>query len=294
CLACSKDDVPKETYQRITQEVSSFLHGGYREIKTDLTNKMKEASDSLNFERAAEYRDQIESIEGVMEQQKVALTEKVDIDMFGYSYNKGWMCVQVFYVRQGKLIERDVSIFPFYTEAKDAFISFIGQFYLHKRNLKPRQVLVPIGTDDDLLEQLLGVDVHTPYRGKKKELVELASKNAEIALDERFSLIELDEERTIKSVERLGDLLHIETPRRIEAFDNSNIQGTDPVSAMVVFEDGKPNKNEYRKYKIKEVVGPDDYDMMREVIRRRYKRVLTEKLPLPDLIIVDGGKGQIS
>lgn len=294
CLACSKDPVPKETYQRITQEISSFLHGGYREIKQDLTHKMLQASEALNFERAQEYRDQIKSIEGVMEQQKVALTEKVDIDMFGYSYNKGWMCVQVFYVRQGKLIERDVSIFPFYTEAKDVFVSFIGQFYLHKRNLKPRQVLVPIGTDDELLEKLLETDVHTPYRGKKKELVELANKNAEIALEERFSLIELDEERTIKSIERLGELLHIETPRRIEAFDNSNIQGTDPVSAMVVFEDGKPNKNEYRKYKIKEVVGPDDYDMMREVIRRRYRRVLTDNLPLPDLIIVDGGKGQIS
>src|SRR5690625_4597524 len=224
---------------------------------------MFKASEELNFERAKEHRDQITHIEAVMEQQKVALTENVDIDMFNYSYNKGWMCIQVFFLRSGKLIECDVSIFPFYTEAKDAFISFIGQFYLHKRNLKPRQVLVPIGTDDDLLEQLLGVDVHTPYRGKKKELVELASKNAEIALDERFSLIELDEERTIKSVERLGDLLHIESPRRIEAFDNSNIQGTDPVSAMVVFEDGKPNKNEYRKYKIRHVEGPDDFEIGR-------------------------------
>src|SRR5699024_1270323 len=128
----------------------------------------------------------------------------------------------------------------------------------------------------------------------KRDLVELAGKNAKIALEERFSLIELDEERTIKSVERLGDLLHIESPRRIEAFDNSNIQGTDPVSAMVVFVDGKANKNEYRKYKVKNVEGPDDYDTMREVIKRRYTRVLKENLPLPDLIIVDGGKGQTS
>ena len=294
CLACSKEAVPKVTYQAIIQEISTFLHGGYRDIKNDLTSKMFKASEELNFERAKEHRDQITHIEAVMEQQKVTLNENVDIDMFNYSYNKGWMCIQVFFVRQGKLMERDVSIFPFYTEATDAFVSFIGQFYLHKRHLKPKQVLVPIGTDDDLLEQLLETNVHIPYRGKKKELVDLARKNAKIALEERFSLIELDEERTIKSVERLGDLLHIETPRRIEAFDNSNIQGTDPVSAMVVFIDGKPNKNDYRKYKIREVVGPDDYEMMREVIRRRYKRVLTEDLPLPDLIIVDGGKGQIS
>ena len=255
---------------------------------------MLEASENLNFERAQELRDQIAAIEAVMEQQKVTFSEKIDIDIFGYSYNKGWMCIQVFYIRQGKLIERDVSIFPFYSEAKDAFISFIGQFYLHHKNLKPKQILVPIGTDAHLLKELLETDVHTPFRGQKRELVELAMKNAQIALEERFSLIELDEERTIKSVEKLGEILGIETPRRIEAFDNSNIQGADPVSAMVVFIDGRPEKNEYRKYKIRTVEGPDDYDTMREVIRRRYKRVLLEKLPLPDLIIVDGGKGQMS
>ncbi len=294
CLACGEKTVPKEEYDKIIQEISSFLHGGYKEIKNDLQEKMLVASDELNFERAQELRDQITHIEAVMEQQKVTLNEKVNIDIFGYSCNKGWMCVQVFFIRQGKLLERDVSIFPYYSEAKDAFISFIGQFYLHQRNLKPKQVLVSIGTDAALIKELLEIDVHTPFRGRKKELVELAGKNAQIALEERFSLIELDEERTIKSVEKLGELLNIETPRRIEAFDNSNIQGTDPVSAMVVFIDGRATKNEYRKYKIRHVEGPDDYETMREVVRRRYKRVLTENLPLPDLIIVDGGKGQMS
>ncbi len=294
CLACSNETISKEKYNEIVQEISRFLHGGYKDIKNDLQEKMLVASEQLNFERAQELRDQITHIEAVMEQQKVTLNEKVNIDIFGYSYNKGWMCIQVFFIRQGKLLERDVSIFPFYTEANDAFISFIGQFYVNHKNIKPKQILVPIGTDTLLLKELLEVEVHTPYRGQKKELVELAEKNAKIALDERFSLIELDEERTIKSVERLGEILNIETPRRIEAFDNSNIQGTDPVSAMVVFIDGKANKNEYRKYKIRHVEGPDDYETMREVVRRRYKRVLTEKLPLPDLIIVDGGKGQMS
>src|SRR5699024_845815 len=207
---------------------------------------------------------------------------------------KGWMCVQVFYIRQGKLIERDVSFFPFYSEVSDAFISFIGQFYLRSNNIKPQQIFVPIGTEIDLLKGLLDVDVHTPFRGKKRELVDMAMKNADIALEEQFSLIELDEERTIRSIERLGDILHIETPVRIEAFDNSNIQGVDPVSAMVVFIDGRPQKNEYRKYKVRDLDGPDDYETMRQVIRRRYKRVLKENLPLPDLILVDGGKGQIS
>lgn len=294
CVACSDKHVPEEIYDNTIHEITKFLQGGYREIKNDLESRMYEASEQLNFERAQELRDQIHHIEAVMEQQKVMLNEKVNLDIFGYSYNKGWMCVQVFYIRQGKLIERDVSFFPFYSEVSDAFISFIGQFYLHSDNLKPKQILVPVGTDVDLLKGLLDVDVHTPFRGKRRDLVNLAQKNADIALEEQFSLIELDEERTIRSVERLGDVLHIETPRRIEAFDNSNIQGVDPVSAMVVFIDGKPAKSEYRKYKIREVTGPDDYETMREVIRRRYKRVLLEELPLPDLIIVDGGKGQIS
>src|SRR5699024_5908757 len=294
CLACSKEPVPKERYDQIIGEISRFLRGGYSEIKNELKEKMEIESEALRFERAQELRDQMNAIEAVMEQQKVSLNEKTDIDIFGYSYNKGWMCIQVFYVRLGKLLERDVSIFPFYTDAEDAFLSFVGQFYLHKRNVKPKQILVPLGTKSEMLQELLKIDVHTPYRGKKKELADLAEKNAKIALEESCSLIEMNEERTIKAVEKLGDSLNIASPRRIEAFDNSNIQGVDPVSAMIVFTDGKADKQEYRKYKIRDVEGPDDYETMREVIRRRYGRVLKEKRRLPDLIIVDGGKGQMS
>src|SRR5699024_10239749 len=162
CLAYSTERVPKTVYDEISADISKFLHGGYKEIKQDLKEKMNIASEQLNFERAKELRDQIASIEAVMGRQKVTLNDKTDIDIFGYSYNKGWMCVQVFFIRQGRLLERDVSIFPFYTSADDAFVSFIGQFYLHKRYLKPKQVLVPVGTDDELLQKLLEVDVHTP------------------------------------------------------------------------------------------------------------------------------------
>ncbi|MFD1171367.1 excinuclease ABC subunit UvrC [Oceanobacillus picturae] len=294
CKACSEKPPSKQEYFSIVQSISSFLHGGYKKIKADLKRKMLLASEQLNFERAMELRDQIEHIEIVMEQQKMTLNDNADRDIFGYSYDKGWMCVQVFFIRQGKLIERDVAVFPFFDDAADTFLSYVGRFYIHQHHPKPKQILVPIGIDNDLVKELLEVDVHTPYRGRKKELVELATKNAEIALKEKFSLIERDEERTIVAVEQLGETLNIETPHRIEAFDNSNIQGTDPVSAMVVFIDGKPNKKEYRKYKIKDVEGPDDYDTMREVVRRRYSRVLKDGLPLPDMIIVDGGKGQMS
>lgn len=255
---------------------------------------MLKASEELNFERAKEYRDLIQHIDAVMEQQKVTLNDRTDRDIFGFSYDKGWMCVQVFFVRQGKLIERDVSIFPFFDEPVEAFHSFVGSFYLHHHHPKPKQILVPLATDTEMLSKLLETDVHTPMRGRKKELTNLANKNAKIALQEKFQLIERDEERTIRAVEKLGEKLHIETPYRIEAFDNSNIQGTDPVSAMVVFIDGKPAKKEYRKYKIRGVEGPDDYDTMREVVRRRYTRLLKEGAALPDLIVVDGGKGQMS
>ncbi|GGA86174.1 excinuclease ABC subunit UvrC [Ornithinibacillus halotolerans] len=294
CFACSDSPPSEEFYKDIIQDITSFLQGGFKEIKKNLLTKMQEASEKLNFERAIELRDQIQHIEVVMEQQKMTLSDRSDIDVFGYSFDKGWMCIQVFFIRQGKLIERDVSVFPFFDEAEEAFISFIGRFYLHENHLKPKQIFVPIGTNIEILQELLDVTVHTPYRGKKKELVELAMENAKASIIEKFSIIERDEERTILAVEKLGKALNIELPHRIEAFDNSNIQGTDPVSAMVVFIDGKPSKKDYRKYKIKDVEGPDDYETMREVIRRRYSRVLKESLALPDLIIVDGGKGQMS
>nr|WP_089829395.1 excinuclease ABC subunit UvrC [Halolactibacillus halophilus] len=294
CLACSDDPPSRDFYKEITQEISRFLKGGHQAIKQTIQGKMYQASEDLNFERAKELRDQLTHIDSVMEQQKMTLEDRTDRDIFNFSYDKGWMCVQVFFIRQGKLIERDVSIFPFFDEPTDVFTTFVGRFYLHQNHLKPKQILVPAPIEFNLLKELLKMDVTIPYRGRKKELIDLAGKNAEIALSEKFQLIERNEERTIKAVETLGEILHIDTPHRIEAFDNSNIQGTDPVSAMVVFIDGKPDKKEYRKYKIRDVKGPDDYDTMREVVRRRYTRVLKDGLPLPDLILVDGSKGQMS
>jgi excinuclease ABC subunit C len=294
CLAPCEKEVSIEQNKAIVDDITRFLNGGYKQVKEELTDKMMKASEELDFERAKEYRDQIAYIEATIEKQKMMLGDFVDRDVFGYSYDKGWMCVQVFFIRQGKLIERDVSMFPFYNEPEEDFLTFIGQFYRQSNHFKPKEIFLPHNIDAALVEQLLEVDVHHPKRGKKKELVELAEKNAKIALKEKFFLIERDEERTIKAVEQLGEQLGIAVPHRIEAFDNSNIQGTDPVSAMIVFIDGKPAKKEYRKYKIKTVEGPDDYDSMREVVRRRYSRVLKEDLPLPDLIIVDGGKGHLA
>lgn len=294
CLACGTKAPTVETYQEIVHNIVSFLNGGHKAIRRTLEEKMVTASEAMNYERAMELRNQMHHIDAIMEQQKMTLNDQVNRDVFHYAYNKGWMCVQVFFIRQGKLIERDVSIFPFFDEAEETFTSFVGRFYFHQNHPKPKQVLVPAPIDYQLLTEVLEIDVTIPYRGRKKELIELAGQNAKIALDEKFSLIERDEARTVKAIENLGEVLNIETPHRIEAFDNSNIQGTDPVSAMVVFIDGRPEKKDYRKYKVRDVKGPDDYDTMREVVRRRYTRVLKENLPLPDLILVDGSKGQMS
>ncbi|MCF2646783.1 excinuclease ABC subunit UvrC [Niallia sp. Sow4_A1] len=293
CLAPCVNEVSEQEYKKMTDDITKFLNGGYKEIKKDLSEKMMAASGELDFERAKEYRDQIAHIEATMEKQKMMMTDLVDRDIFGYSYDKGWMCVQVFFVRQGKLIERDVSMFPIYQEPEEEMLTYLGQFYDKANHFKPKEIYLPDDIQGDIVEQLLKVKVTKPQRGQKKELVLLANKNAKNALKEKFALIERDEERTIKAVENLGKQIGIYTPLRIEAFDNSNIQGTNPVSAMIVFIDGKPSKREYRKYKIKTVTGPDDYESMREVVRRRYQRVLKEGLPLPDLLLIDGGKGHL-
>lgn len=293
CLCPYYFDVDPKVYTKIVDEVKNFLNGGHEKIESEIHQKMEKAAENMEFEKAAEYRDQIRDIETIMTRQKMTNTDLLDRDVFGYAIDKGWMCVQVFFVRQGKLIERDVSMFPFYNEAEEDFLTYIGQFYQENEHFIPKEVLIPDTIDKPSVEALLDTKVLQPKRGEKKKLVELANKNASVALNERFDLIARKQERTIGAVERLGNAMNIPTPIRIESFDNSNIMGTNPVAAMVVFIDGKPAKKEYRKYKIKTVNGPDDYASMREVIYRRYSRVIREGLPLPDLILIDGGKGQV-
>ncbi|SDW68770.1 Excinuclease ABC subunit C [Marinococcus luteus] len=294
CLAPCEFTVTKDQYDDMIQQIARFLSNGHHEIRAELQTKMETASEQLEFERAKELRDQIQHIDSVMEKQKMSVKDQVNRDVFAYSYDKGWMCVQVFFVRQGKLIERDVSLFPMYQEPEEDFLTFLGQFYMQEQHMKPSEIFIPGSVDASMAEQFVNVRVQQPKRGQKRELLDLAEKNARQALSDRFALIERDEERTIKAVEQLGEAMGIDTPYRMEAFDNSNIQGTDPVAAMVTFVDGKPWKKGYRKYKVRDVKGPDDYASMREVVRRRYIRLLKDEAALPDLILIDGGKGQLS
>ena len=294
CMAhtiCKKDEA---YFKSMAQEVSDFLKGQDDKIIDDLKGKMAKAAQSMEFERAAEYRDLIQAIGTLRTKQRVMAKDLQNRDVFGYYVDKGWMCVQVFFVRQGKLIERDVNLFPYYNDPDEDFLTYVGQFYQEKSHLVPNEVLIPQDIDEEAVKALVDTKILKPQRGEKKQLVNLAIKNARVSLEQKFNLLEKSVEKTQGAIENLGRLLQIPTPVRIESFDNSNIMGTSPVSAMVVFVNGKPSKKDYRKYKIKTVVGPDDYASMREVIRRRYGRVQRDGLTPPDLIVIDGGQGQVN
>ena len=294
CMAhtvCHKDEA---YFKGMAQEVSDFLKGQDDKIIDELKVKMTTAAQNMEFERAAEYRDLIQAIGTLRTKQRVMAKDLQNRDVFGYYVDKGWMCVQVFFVRQGKLIERDVNLFPYYNDPDEDFLTYMGQFYQEKSHLIPNEILIPQDIDEEAVKALVDTKVLKPQRGEKKQLVNLAIKNARVSLEQKFNLLEKSMEKTQGAIENLGKLLQIPTPVRIESFDNSNIMGTSPVSAMVVFVNGKPSKKDYRKYKIKTVVGPDDYASMREVIRRRYSRVMRDGLTPPDLIVIDGGQGQVN
>lgn len=294
CLGPCVYDVDLSKYAQMTKEITDFLNGEDKTILKSLEERMLTASESLDFERAKEYRDLIQHIQNLTNKQKIMSSDKTIRDVFGYSVDKGWMCIQVFFIRQGNMIKRDTTMIPLQQTEEEEFYTFIGQFYSLNQHILPKEVHVPRNLDKEMIQSVVDTKIVQPARGPKKEMVDLAAHNAKVSLNNKFELISRDESRTIKAIEELGTQMGIQTPIRIESFDNSNIQGVDPVSAMVTFIDGKPDKKNYRKYKIKTVKGSDDYKSMREVVRRRYSRVLNEGLPLPDLIIVDGGKGHMN
>lgn len=290
CLGPCINEVDDETYKDITKQINQFIQGDTKEIITDLQNKMLQASEQLNFELAKEYRDLIQHIEHVTSKQHVQFSDQIDRDIFGYYQDKGYLSLQLFFMRNGKLLARDLNLIPA-QDIEEQIIQFIVGFY--QENTYPKEILLPDNLDITLLSEILECKIIQPKKGQKAKLVEMATNNAKEALEKKFLLIEKNEKATIGAIKQLGQKLNMITPRRIELFDNSNIQGAYAVAGMVCFVDGVPSKKDYRKFKIKTVEGPDDYASMKEVIYRRYYRVLLEGLKAPDLIIVDGGKGQI-
>ncbi|MCI1987284.1 MAG: excinuclease ABC subunit UvrC [Lactobacillus sp.] len=292
CLGACWREVPPEEYERQIAKIKSFLDGNTAKVVRQLNHRMQTAAENLEFERAAEIRDQLHYIDVTVEKQKIISTDKTQRDIFNFYMDKGWLSLQIFFIRQARLMKRESRLFPITGTATEEFESFILQFYQRKNNVAPKEVLVPTGLDNDLLESVLGIPVRTPKRGEKRSLMDLAHKNARLKLEEKFRLLELDNRTTVGAQKEIMDALGLPMGHVIEAFDHSHIQGTDPVSAMVQFVDGQAEKTNYRKYKLAQAEGDHSANEdanTREVIRRRYTRLLKEHATLPDLILMDGG-----
>lgn len=291
CLGPCINEVDKSQYDEIRKELISFIHGNTKSKIDELTEKMMTASENLQFELAKEYRDLIRSIEYVTAKQNVQFGDYKDRDILGYFIDKGYISIQLFFMREGKLLYHDFNLEPVGEDFEEDLIRFLVTYY--QTHPEPYELLIPQDVDLELLTEILSFHVLQPQRGDKKSLVEMANKNAKEALEKKFLLKEKTDEKTILPIIELGQKLGIDTPHTIELYDNSNIQGAYAVAGMVVYKDGVPSKKDYRKYKIKTVEGPDDYASMKEVIYRRYYRLLMEQKEMADLIIVDGGLGQI-
>ena len=293
CLGACFKEVPVEAYERNIRKIKSFLNGNVSQIKRELTAKMNDAAAKLEFERAAEIRDQIRYVEMTVEKQKIISNDNTPRDLFNFFMDKGWLSIQVFFIRQARLIKREKRLFPCVDLPEEELASFILQFYNQKNRILPKEILVPPGIDKKVLNEILGVSVKTPKRGQKRDLLEMAHKNAQLVLEEKFRLLELDDRKTVGAMNEITDALGLPNGHRVEAFDHSHLQGTDIVSAMVCFVDGRPEKTLYRKYKLKNTDHADETASTREVIYRRYSRLLKEHENLPDLILMDGAKIQI-
>lgn len=288
CLAPCVKDIDESVYTQMALGIRKFLNGDVKEIVSNLYAEMQKASEEMQFEKAKEKLDLIHSIEHVTAKQQIDFKDRKDRDVFGYYVDKGYISIQGFFLRGGKMLERTLSITPLYEDAMDAFVSFILQYY--EANPLPSEILIPKEYDITHLQEILNAKIIQPLRGDKLKLVEMVLVNAKNAHQQKFELVERKDHRKEEAMKQLSALLKKEI-HRIELFDNSHISGAFNVSGMVVFVDGEPSKKDYRTYRLKEYVS--DLDSMKEVVYRRYFRLLKERGRFPDLLIVDGGYLQI-
>ena len=293
CLAPCVNTCTRSDYDEYVRGATRFLNGSNTEMTKRLSELMEKASENLEFEQAIEYRDLIQSIDAIVEKQTMEFHDGASKDVFGYFQKDGLIAIQVLHIRTGKVIERNGEIFDLIGDVDEAILSYIYQFYDGTNNLIPKEIILPYVKEYEILSELFSTKITVPIKGMKKQLLDNVMENAKNNIDnlQKMRLIEIS--KTKRPLEELATLLHMDYPKTIELFDNSNIQGASAVSAMVRYVDGKPAPKEYRKYKVKTVNGPDDYHTMMEVIERRYKRLLLEEEKLPHLIIVDGGKTQV-
>ena len=288
CLAPCIRDIDERVYADMVSGIQKFMRGDVRDMLDTLHREMEQASEELLFEKAQEKLSLIHAIEHVTAKQQIDLKDRKDRDVFGYYVDKGYISIQGFFLRGGKLLERTLSIEPLYENEADAFVSFILQYYAN--NPLPQEILIPKEYDITHLEEILDTKILQPLRGDKLKLVDMVLANAKNAHEQKFELVERKESRRYEGMEQLCNLLQKEI-HRIELFDNSHISGTHNVSGMVVYRDGEPSKKDYRTFRLGEYIS--DLDSMKEVIYRRYFRLLKEGARFPDLLIVDGGYLQI-
>lgn len=311
CDAPCEGRITPEAYAENVQKVLQFLNGDHKPLQVYLKERMQEASDQMEFEKAAEYRDQLNALEQVMQKQKMSDLTGDDKDIIAVVNDEESVIVQVFFVRNGKILGRE-HFYMKHTEGEetaDILHSFITQFYADCPGIPKELILSTAVTDRELLEEWLSrergkkVVITTPIKGRKEKLAELAEKNARIVLKQDIEKIKREEDRTSAARHELEELLGLETISRIEAYDISNISGFNSVGSMVVYEDGRKKRNDYRKFRIRSVDGPNDYASLKEVLTRRFEHGLREReedvktggfLKFPDLIMMDGGKGQVN
>ena len=290
CLGYCQKKIDKEKLIKIEEEILDFLKGNDKILIDKIKEKINIFSNNLNFEAALDLKKELQFIEVILDKQKVELHDYVNRDVVSYYFNEGLISVQILFVRNGKIVGGNNEKFYLISDVYDEVNSYIINFY--NRHEIPKEILIEEGLNEEILSNILKTKVYIPQKGNKKNLLKMALENAKISLEQEVTIIRNDEARTINANDELRKLLNFKILDRIDAFDNSNLFGSFAVSGMVVFKNGKPNKKEYRKYKVS-IDKNDDYNTMKEVIYRRYFRALLEKSEMPDLILVDGGENQI-
>ena len=290
CLAPCINEVSEEQEDQIREDVKSFLRGNNSDVKAELTKKMLAASEACEYETAKEYKSLIDSISHINIPQNMESNDKKDRDIFAFSSREGYLSLAVLLFRKGALLDKKVYIVEEFDNNEEQVADLILQFY--QKVPLPQEVVINSETVVDLLSDLIDANVFSISKGKLHDLVLTAKQNANNALDEYFLSARLDDDK-LALLEELGQIINIETPLRIELFDNSHLQGSSPVGAVVVFINGEPAKKLYRKYKIEHEEARDDLKSMEEIVYRRYSRLKEENKEMPDLILVDGGLNQI-
>jgi len=290
CLAPCIQTIDKATYDKLSVDIQSFLSGKTEDVVKSYYKKMVDASEALNFELANEYKHIIDDIKATLSPQNVEIKDKTDRDIIAFSEREGYLSLALLIIRKGLMLGKRLFILERFDDLEEQLIDALAQFYHDKP--KPQQIVV---TETKLAKRIgivLDVKTYSPSRGPLFDLAAMAIKNAVQGLDDHFMTARLDDDK-LSLLQRLGALLEIETPLRIELFDNSHLQGSSPVGALVVFINGEPVKKMYRKFHIESNKGSDDLASMSEIVTRRYARLKNEAEPLPDLVLVDGGQEQV-